>query len=115
MIGIEALVLGFALVATHFMATRLGALTGRRIAIVSWGPKKSLASGVPMAGVLFAGPDLGMILLPVMLFHQMQLTVRAVLARRWAQEGKAEAEARPEATRRRSGPWRRRGEGGEGR
>jgi sodium/bile acid cotransporter 7 len=34
-----------------------------------------------------------MILLPTMLFHQMQLMVCAVLARRWAQEGKAEAEA----------------------
>jgi sodium/bile acid cotransporter 7 len=44
-----------------------------------------------MAGVLFPGPDLGMILLPTMLFHQMQLMVCAVLARRWAQEGKAEA------------------------
>ena len=32
-----------------------------------------------------------------MFFHQMQLMVCAVLARRWAQEKKAEAEARPEA------------------
>jgi sodium/bile acid cotransporter 7 len=52
-----------------------------------------------MAGVLFPGPDLGMILLPTMLFHQMQLMVCAVLARRWAQEVKAEAEAESEATR----------------
>jgi sodium/bile acid cotransporter 7 len=52
---------------------------------------------VPMAGVLFPGPDLGMILLPTMLFHQMQLMVCAVLARRWAHEGKAEAEASPQA------------------
>jgi sodium/bile acid cotransporter 7 len=44
-----------------------------------------------MAGVLFPGPDLGMILLPTMLFHQMQLMVCAGLARRWAQEVKAEA------------------------
>ena len=40
-----------------------------------------------------------MILLPLMLFHQMQLMVCAVLARRWAQEVKAEAEAESEATR----------------
>jgi solute carrier family 10 (sodium/bile acid cotransporter), member 7 len=45
--------------------------------------------------VLFPGPDLGMILLPTMLFHQMQLMVCAVLARRWAQEKKA-AEAPPQ-------------------
>ncbi len=52
-----------------------------------------------MAGVLFPGPDLGMILLPTMLFHQMQLMVCAVLARRWAQEGKPEAEAPPAGSR----------------
>ena len=46
-----------------------------------------------MAGVLFAGPDLGMILLPTMLFHQMQLMVCAVLARRWAPQAAAKVEA----------------------
>ena len=48
--------------------------------------KKSLAAGVPMAGVLFPGPDLGMILMPTMLFHQIKLMVCAVLTKRWAQE-----------------------------
>jgi sodium/bile acid cotransporter 7 len=52
---------------------------------------------VPMAGVLFPGPDLGMILLPTMLFHQMQLMVCAVLARRWGQDGKPDAQAPPQA------------------
>ncbi|MFZ0601956.1 MAG: bile acid:sodium symporter, partial [Roseiarcus sp.] len=61
------------------------------IAIVFCGSKKSLAAGVPMAGILFAGPDLGMILLPTMLFHQMQLMVCAVLARRWASQRAAKA------------------------
>jgi solute carrier family 10 (sodium/bile acid cotransporter), member 7 len=61
------------------------------------GSKKSLAAGVPMAGVLFPGPDLGMILLPTMLFHQMQLMVCAVLARRWASRAATEAEALPHA------------------
>jgi predicted Na+-dependent transporter len=37
-----------------------------RIAIVFGGSKMSLAAGEPMAGVLFPGPDLGMILLPTM-------------------------------------------------
>jgi sodium/bile acid cotransporter 7 len=50
-----------------------------------------------MAGVLFPGPDLGMILLPTMLFHQMQLMVCAVLARRWASQVSAQAEAPPHA------------------
>jgi sodium/bile acid cotransporter 7 len=70
------------------------------IAIVFCGSKKSLAAGVPMAGVLFPGPDLGMILLPTMLFHQMQLMVCAVLARRWAQEEKTETEAPTQAVER---------------
>jgi len=97
MIVIEAMVLAFMLFATHYAAKTLGFNREDTIAIVFCGSKKSLAAGVPMAGVLFPGPDLGMILLPTMLFHQMQLMVCAVLARRWAQEGKAEAEASPQA------------------
>ncbi len=49
------------------------------------GSKKSLASGVPMAGVLFPAAQVGVILLPVMLFHQIQLIACAVIARRYAQ------------------------------
>ena len=56
------------------------------------GSKKSLASGLPMASVLFAGPQLGLIVLPLMLFHQLQLVVCAVLARRYA------ARPEPDAT-----------------
>ena len=94
MIVIEAVILAFMLFATHFTAKALGFNREDTIAIVFCGSKKSLAAGVPMAGLLFPGPDLGMILLPTMLFHQMQLMVCAVLARRWAQEEKAEAPAR---------------------
>jgi solute carrier family 10 (sodium/bile acid cotransporter), member 7 len=97
MLVIEALVLATMLVSTYLAAKAFGFNREDTIAIVFCGSKKSLAAGVPMAGVLFPGPDLGMILLPTMLFHQMQLMVCAVLARRWAQEVKAEAES--EATR----------------
>ncbi|ANI79844.1 bile acid:sodium symporter family protein [Sphingobium sp. EP60837] len=48
------------------------------------GSKKSLATGVPIAGVLFPASAAGPILLPVMLFHQIQLIVCAGLARRYA-------------------------------
>jgi sodium/bile acid cotransporter 7 len=34
--------------------------------------------------VLFAGPEVGAAVLPVMIYHQMQLMVHAWLARRWA-------------------------------
>ncbi|WP_339472729.1 bile acid:sodium symporter, partial [Pseudomonas sp. EL_65y_Pfl1_R83] len=43
--------------------------------------KKSLASGVPMAGVLFPAAGVGLVILPLMLFHQLQLIVCAVLAK----------------------------------
>ena len=41
------------------------------------------ASGLPMATVLFAGQPIGLLLLPLMLFHQIQLIVCAALADRW--------------------------------
>jgi sodium/bile acid cotransporter 7 len=58
--------------------------------IVFCGSKKSLVQGVPMARVLFAGPDLGLILLPIMIFHQVQLMVCAVIARHYAKVAEAE-------------------------
>lgn len=93
LLAIEAALLAAVLTATRIAARGFGFDRADEIAIVFCGSKKSLASGVPMAGVLFAGPKLGMILLPVMLFHQMQLMVCAVLARRWARDGAAAPEA----------------------
>lgn len=49
----------------------------------------SLASGVPMAGVLLPAAQVGLIMLPLMVFHQIQLIVCAVLARRYAGEDRA--------------------------
>ena len=47
--------------------------------------KKSLATGVPMAQVLFAGmASMGTLILPLMLFHQIQLMVCTVMAQRYA-------------------------------
>ena len=86
LLALEALMLAFALAATYGTAQKLGFDRADVIAIAFCGSKKSLAAGVPMAGVLFPGPDLGLILLPAMLFHQMQLMVCAALARRWAGE-----------------------------
>lgn len=50
------------------------------------GSKKTLASGVPMAQILFIGQPLGMIVLPIMIFHQIQLMVCGVIANIWAKE-----------------------------
>lgn len=54
------------------------------IVVVFCGSKKSLVQGVPMARVLFTGPDLGLILIPLMIFHQLQLMACAWIANRYA-------------------------------
>lgn len=59
--------------------------SGDRIAAVFCGSKKSIAAGVPMAQLIFAGdPRLGLILLPLMIYHPLQLIICGVLAGRWA-------------------------------
>jgi len=81
---LNAVLLAAALLITCYGARALGFGKQDEITIVFCGSKKSLASGVPMAKVLFAGHPLGMIVLPIMLFHQIQLMTCAVLARRYA-------------------------------
>jgi sodium/bile acid cotransporter 7 len=46
------------------------------------GSKKSLASGLPMALVFFGTGAVGLIMLPLIIFHQIQLFVCAVIASR---------------------------------
>lgn len=84
LLGADALLLALALVITTLASRRLGFGREDEIAIVFCGSKKSLASGVPIAKVLFAGQAMGAVVLPLMLFHQMQLMVCAVLASRYA-------------------------------
>lgn len=81
---IDAVILSLVISFTTLSARRLGFSREDEIAIVFCGSKKSLASGVPMAKVLFAGQALGAVVLPLMLFHQMQLMICAVLAQRYA-------------------------------
>lgn len=55
------------------------------IATIFCGSKKTLAAGVPMAQLIFgAHPGMGLILLPIMLYHPLQLLICSVLAGRWA-------------------------------
>ncbi|MGJ9417442.1 bile acid:sodium symporter family protein [Massilia sp. CMS3.1] len=82
--ALSCLMLAIALGFAAWTSRRLGFSKEDEITIVFCGSKKSLASGVPMAKVLFAPSSLGMILLPLMVFHQIQLMVCAVLAQRWA-------------------------------
>ena len=66
-----------------FASRWLGFSRADEITIVFCGSKKSLASGLPIATVLFAG-HVGLVVIPVMVFHQIQLMVCAALARRYA-------------------------------
>lgn len=71
---------------TRFTAEKLGFDRGDMIAIQFCGTKKSMATGLPMAAVLFAGQPVGLIVLPLMIFHQIQLMMCAWLAARYGRE-----------------------------
>jgi solute carrier family 10 (sodium/bile acid cotransporter), member 7 len=90
---LDAALLGAVLLATSGVSRLLRFSRADAIATVFCGSKKSLASGLPMASVLFAGQPVGLIVLPLMLFHQIQLMACAALARRYA----AAHEQRPAA------------------
>lgn len=61
-----------------------------RIATILCGSKKSMATGVPMAQLMFGGsPSLGLILLPIMIYHPLQLVICGALANRWKKEMEA--------------------------
>ncbi len=62
---------------------RFGFTTADEATILFCGAQKSLASGIPMAKVLFAASVVGPMVLPVMLFHPMQLMVSAIVAGRY--------------------------------
>jgi len=83
--------LAVALAATAQLGLRLGFNRADRITILFCGSKKSLASGVPMANVLFTPATVGLAVLPLMLFHQIQLMVCAVIAQRYARQDDAAA------------------------
>ncbi|MEV7236479.1 bile acid:sodium symporter family protein [Streptomyces sp. NPDC051020] len=94
LLAAEAVLLALMLTLTWYGAKRLGFDRGDRIAIQFAGSKKSLASGLPMASVLF-GAHAGLAVLPLMLFHQMQLMVCAVLAKRRSRDPQDGLRERP--------------------
>ncbi|MGW2590873.1 bile acid:sodium symporter family protein [Streptomyces sp. NPDC001515] len=83
LVAVLALLLVVALVGTQTAARCAGLDRPSRIAVVLCGSQKSLANGLPMASVLF-GAQAALAVLPLMLYHQMQLTVCAMLAARWS-------------------------------
>jgi len=84
LVGWCALLLTVVLVLTGVMARAMKLAPEDAVVMRFCGSKKSLATGVPMAGVLFPPAQVGVVLLPVMVFHQLQLIACAFLARRLA-------------------------------
>ncbi|GAB3943283.1 bile acid:sodium symporter family protein [Corynebacterium tapiri] len=71
---------------TRVISARLGFSRADVIAIEFCGSKKSLATGLPMATVIFGGGALGLLILPLMVYHQVQLMVCSWLAARYSQQ-----------------------------
>jgi sodium/bile acid cotransporter 7 len=87
----NAALLGTVIMSTMMVARRLRFSTEDQIAIVFCGSKKSLASGLPLASVLLPAATAGLMVVPLMMFHQMQLMVCAWLARRYGARSNAAA------------------------
>jgi sodium/bile acid cotransporter 7 len=94
--AIDAVLLAIGLGFSFGLGLVCGFAREDRIALLFCGTKKSLVQGVPMARVLFPGAQAGLIVLPVMIFHQMQLMACAFIARGFA--NRYEAERREEQT-----------------
>ncbi|MDT7683623.1 MAG: solute carrier family 10 (sodium/bile acid cotransporter), er 7 [Pseudonocardiales bacterium] len=84
LVGTNVVLLALVLGVTTWSARNYGFGREDEIVIVFCGSKKSLASGIPMATVLFSAQTVGLVVLPLMLFHQIQLMTCAWLARRYA-------------------------------
>ena len=84
------ILLGVAFGLTVFTSRRFKLSREDEVAVVFCGSTKSLANGAPIAQILFAGsPVLGVILLPLMLYHQLQLVGCALMAQRYAKQADA--------------------------
>ncbi|KQZ33964.1 MULTISPECIES: bile acid:sodium symporter family protein [Caulobacter] len=83
LLAVCAALLAVVMAATVFGSRALGFSKPDEVAIVFCGSKKSLATGVPMAGILFPGATAGILVLPLMLFHQIQLMACSVIAQRY--------------------------------
>jgi sodium/bile acid cotransporter 7 len=82
----DSVLLAAALMTTALVSKWLGFDRADRVTIVFCGSKKSLSQGITMAKVIFASHIVGAAVLPLMLFHQIQLMVCAALAQRWGRD-----------------------------
>lgn len=84
LLAICIVILALALLGSVLIGRIMKFDTADRITLLFCGSKKSMASGIPMAQVIFAGQAVGAIVLPLMIFHQIQLMVCAVIAAHYA-------------------------------
>ncbi|WP_227981825.1 bile acid:sodium symporter family protein [Nocardia spumae] len=96
-VGVAIVLLAVVLGVTTGVARLFGFDRADRIVVIFCGSKKSLATGLPMATVLFAGHPVGLIVLPLMIFHQIQLITCAALAGRWGRAADEREAARTAA------------------
>lgn len=87
LVAFAAIFVAFMLWLTKKVSEKLGFKRADTVAIEFCGSKKSLATGLPMASVIFAsgGTSLGLLILPLMIYHQVQLMMCSWLAARYAQ------------------------------
>ncbi|MBA3053490.1 MAG: bile acid:sodium symporter [Sphingomonadales bacterium] len=104
LLALSAVILGIVMGVNALVARAAGLPREDAIVLLFCGSKKSLVSGVPMAAALFAPATVGMVVLPLMIFHQLQLFLCAWLAGRFGRELPAhpvDAAARHDAAMRR--------------
>jgi sodium/bile acid cotransporter 7 len=83
LVFVDAALLASVIIILTVTSRQLGFSRADEITIVFCGSKKSLASGLPIANVLFAG-HVGLVIIPLMVFHQIQLMVCASRSRHYA-------------------------------
>lgn len=83
-VGLCLVLLAAVMGAAVLIAQAAGLDRADLLAVLYCGSTKSLATGLPMAGILFAGQDISLIILPLMLFHLLQLGVCAIISQRMA-------------------------------
>lgn len=96
LVAVVAALLASVIVGARLAARALGFDRADMITATFCGSTKSLATGVPLANILFAGQAIGMIVLPLMLYHQLQLITCSYVAQRDAR--RREIDALPAAT-----------------
>lgn len=92
------LLLFFALLINYLASRLFGFSRADEIVVLFCGSKKSLANGVPMANILFPASAIGMIVLPLMIFHQVQLMVCSFIAGRYKKTNEKQLAQQVKAT-----------------